>query len=113
MKTLYEQWMRSCECAGIEPFGIHTAAKLAATMVVYTPSEEFTHNTKAMSDAAYIQRRYKLEGTLSPDANFVNLLRVYIKDLEANTMMKDNGSYAPAEWARQLYLERYGIKVLV
>lgn len=113
MQTLYEQWILACESGGIPPFGIHTAAKIAATMLVYTPSEEFTHNPKAMADAAYIQRRYRLEGSETPDAEFARLLRVYVKDLEAKTTMKENGAYKPADWATEMYRDRYGIKILV
>lgn len=82
-------------------------------MLVYTPSEEFTHNPKAMADAAYIQRRYRLEGSETPDAEFARLLRVYVKDLEAKTTMKENGAYKPADWATEMYRDRYGIKILV
>lgn len=113
MPTLYEQWIHSCEMANIEPFSIDTAARLSAIAYVYTPSEEFTHNPKAMADMGYISRRYRLYGGEVPDSEFTALLRGYVKDLEANTMQIDAFQCKPADWAVQMYKERYNIKVLV
>lgn len=112
---IYEQWLQSCLDAGISAISTDTCARVAAIMLVHTPSEVFTHNAKAVAEAKYIQKRFQLYGTGTPPPDFVRLLRGYVQELKeyAKEYKREDNMPPSCQWAVDLFKERYNIEVFV
>ena len=78
------------------------------------------YNDKYLQDIHHIQQMYHVEGGESPDAELVELIQQYVKELEQYRDEHDNDknesgavfqNKAP-EWAHKLFNEKYGIKLI-
>lgn len=114
--SLYAQFSRALEGAGIHPVSDDTAARLLAIVYVYGGSMELGYNAKLMTDLRYAQRRAGLLGGETPDADLVKAMNGYIRDIESvlraapRTYLGINvETDAHPEWVRKFMLERYGI----
>ena len=81
-----------------------TCAILCAMLLVWGNCEEFTHNHRLVCELQYAQRRFHIEGSESPDADFVSLLRSYAGQLE---LMQQRENRVP-DHIDQMFQERYG-----
>lgn len=76
-------------------------------------------NPKLRQDIEYIQTRFGVMGGERPDADFVELLKEYVKELERYEKEHEDErvegvlctTHYP-QWAEQLFKERYGIKLI-
>lgn len=57
-------------------------AIICAMLVVHGNHEMFTHNHRLVTELAYAQKRFRVEGGESPDPHFAMLLKGYINGLE-------------------------------
>lgn len=99
------QWNESCKAAGLVSIGrLYAAQLLAVVYIIGGEREAFTHNEKLKTDIDYIQDVYKFQGGETPNQEVVELMKSYVKELEAND--KDY-----PQWATKLMQENYGIKL--
>ena len=117
MTTLREQWLRSFQQVGIKPIRTDTAARILAILYVHGgTSENFTHNRNLIEDAKYLQDEYHIHGTGIVDADFAELLKKYVKELEDYEKEHSKGAVGLEEicrvkcpqWLNKLLKERYG-----
>ena len=115
---LRDDWNMTCLAAGIPAITTETSAMLMAVLYVHGNNELMTHHKGFLADVRYIQLRYHLHGSGSPDADFVELLQKYVKELEA---ADDEPANSDSDalfhrniplWAKELYNRRYGIKLI-
>jgi len=113
-----DDWNMACLAAGIPAITTDTSARLMAVLYVHGNNEQMVFHKGFLADARYIQQRFRLYGTGVPDAEFVSLVQGYIKELEtfdATPQEDDNvavfNRHIP-EWARDLFNNRYGIKLI-
>jgi len=86
----------------IEPFSKDTAARIMAITYAYVGElESFTFSPSYNADRTYIQKRYHIDGGETPDPSFVEIFKVYAKELEGE----------PTDWAKRLVKERYGFSL--
>lgn len=117
MKSLKELWNGACLKAGIPAITTDTAARIMAVVYVHGNNEAFVYNKSFIADVEYIRKRFGLDGGEIPDEDFRLRLKKYIKKLEeCEETDEEKGdalfySHAP-EWARCLFKERYGIKII-
>lgn len=115
---LYRDWLGAFEAIGTPAISRDTAARILAVTYVHGNNEALTHNTKYLQDIRHIERMYHVEGCGVPDADFVMLIKQYISELEHYyDEHKDDPSDAlfqskAPEWAHNLFLERYDIKLI-
>lgn len=110
---LQRDWLEACEQAGIPAITTDTSARIMAIIYVHGGGEEeMVLNKKFINDVQYIQRRFKIQGGEVPRAEFVEVMRGYIKRLERYQKRneKSGGSCIP-EWAHKLMKDRYGMKL--
>ena len=98
------------------PFQIFSAAFLDTAAGFAFGLQE----TGSGQDIHHIQQMYHVEGGESPDAELVELIQQYVKELEQYRDEHDNDknesgavfqNKAP-EWAHKLFKEKYGIKLI-
>lgn len=117
MKNLKELWNNACLKAGIPAITTDTAARIMAVMYVHGNNEAFVYNQSFVADVDYIKKRFCLEGGKIPNGDFRLRLKRYINELEEHEEHEEEKgdalfySHAP-EWARCLFEERYGIKII-
>ena len=94
-----DDWNMTCLAAGIPAISTDTCARIMAVLYVH-------------------QLRFHLHGGGTPDADFVELLKEYVSELE-NADNKPINSDSDAlfyrnipTWAKELYNRRYGIKLI-
>lgn len=118
--TIYRQWLEACRQCDLPAITTDTAARLMAVLYEYGNNEGFTYNQRFLADKDYIQDRFGLRETMTPEPKFHNLLRQYVKELqdyqkEHKDDPKDDKnpfrSIAP-DWAPQLLKERYNMNFI-
>ena len=90
--------------AGIPIVSTETCAIICAMLLVWGNTEEFTHNHRLVCELQYAQRRFHIEGSESPDAEFAALLQSYVSQLE---LMQQRENRVP-DHIDALFQERYG-----
>ena len=114
-----DEWNMACLSAGIAAISTDTCAKIIAVLYVHGNNEYMTHHTTFLADLRYIQYRFHLHGTGTPNADFVELVQLYVKELEQyerDHKDEQNGSglfssHIPS-WAVDLFKSRYDIKLI-
>jgi hypothetical protein len=101
-----ERWAmyQSALQAGLPIVSRDVCAVICAMLLVWGNSEEFTHNHRLVCELQYAQKRFKIEGSESPDADFARLLQSYVSQLE---LMQQRENRVPDHIDR-LFQERYG-----
>lgn len=117
----YHQLLEACRQVDIPVISTDTAARLMAVLYEYGNNEGFTYNKRFLADMEYIQNCFHIHGSEAvDDAEFVGLVRKYIKELQEYQKAhkndeKDNAhpyrSLAP-DWAPELLKERYNMKFI-
>lgn len=117
---LYRDWLEAFAAIGTPAIGRDTAARILAVTYVHGNNEALVYNSKYLQDIHHIEKMYHVEGGESPDAEFVGLIQQYVKELEQYRDKHDNDTNesgavfqnkAP-DWARKLFMEKYGIKLI-
>lgn len=117
MSNLYSQWLDTCRLFEVPAISTDTAARIMAVLYEYGNNEGFTFNAKFLADKEYIEKRFHIYGTGVVDADFVMLLKGYIKELQDYQEAHKNDEYegsngfrpiAP-DWAPRLLKERYNM----
>lgn len=105
--------------AGLDIVPLDTAARVMAILCVWGNNENFVYSPKFNAEREYIQKRYHLEGGESPDIEFANTLRFYIKELEDyrdyHPVDWANGGHSTdcaPKWANDILMKRYGFKLM-
>ena len=120
METLKSMWHQCFLQVGIPSISIDTCARIFAVLHMYGNNEEFVYNKSFLEDVCYIQKRFKVRGGETPDAEFSELLKFYVKSIEEyeeahkDDDVKGEGlfrSHVP-QWALELFKERYNIKLI-
>ena len=117
---LYRDWLGAFAAIGTPAIGRDTAARILAVTYVHGNNEALVYNDKYLQDIHHIEKMYHVEGGDSPDADLVMLIKQYVSELEQYRDEHDNGvnesgavfqNKAP-EWARKMFMEKYGIKLI-
>lgn len=116
---LYKDWLGAFAAIGTPAIGRDTAARILAVTYVHGNNEALVYNDKYLQDIYHIQQMYHVEGGESPDAELVELIQQYVKELEQYRDDHANGptgeavfrNHAP-EWAHKLFMDRFGIKLI-
>ena len=117
---LYKDWLGAFASIGTPAISRDTAARILAVVYLHGNNEAFVYNRKFLSEIDHIKQMYHVDGGESPDAELVVLIRKYTRELEDyyqqnKDRQTDSGAvfHSPApEWARKLFMERYGIKII-
>ena len=114
-----QKMIGACLSAGIPWMSTDTSARVMAVLYVYGNNEYMTHCEAFLQDCKYIQTRFNVLGGESPDADFSFLLQKYINELEDyeeehKNERKTSGLFERhiPDWAKHLYMGRYGIKLI-
>ena len=81
-----------------------TCAIICAMFLVWGNCEQFTHNHRLVCELQYTQKRFKIEGSESPDPEFAALLQSYVGQLE---LMQQREDRVP-DHIDKMFQERYG-----
>ena len=117
---LYRDWLGAFAAIGTPAIGRDTAARILAVTYVHGNNEALVYNSKYLQDIDHIEKMYHVEGGESPDADLVMLIKQYVSELEQYRDEHDNDpnesgavfqNKAP-DWARKLFMEKYGIKLI-
>lgn len=117
---LYRDWLGAFAAIDTPDIGRDTAARILAVTYVHGNNEALVYNNKFLQDIRHIEMMYHVEGGESPDAELVMLIKQYVSELEQYRDEHDNDpnesgavfqNKAP-EWARKLFMEKYGIKLI-
>lgn len=117
---LYRDWLGAFAAVGTPAIGRDTAARILAVTYVHGNNEALVYNDKYLQDIHHIEKMYHVEGGKSPDTDLVMLIKQYVSELEQYRDEHDNDVYesgavfqnkAP-EWARKMFMEKYGIKLI-
>lgn len=117
---LYKDWLGAFASIDTPAISCDTAARILAVVYVHGNNEAFVYNKKFLSDVEHIKQMYHVDGGESPDARIVMLIKQYTKELEDYYQQhKDDKvegdaifhNHAP-EWAKKLFIERYGVKLI-
>lgn len=117
---LYRDWLGAFAAIGTPAIGRDTAARILAVTYVHGNNEAFVYNDKYLQDIHHIEKMYHVEGAESPDADLAMLIKQYVCELEQYRDEHDNDpnesgavfqNKAP-EWARKLFMDKYGIKLI-
>lgn len=104
MENLYREWLDAFESIGHKVIDPDTSARILAVVCVWGNNEFIVYNRRAVEDIRHIQRTYHIQGGETPDKEIVPLIRKYVKELESQKTIP--------EWAKNLFKERYDIKLL-
>lgn len=115
---LYGELLGAFASIGVPAIRKDTAARILAVVYVHGNNEALVYNQKFLAEIEHIKQSYKLDGGETPDEELAELIQTYVKELE---QYRDNhssetgeavfASHAP-EWAHELFMERYGIKLI-
>lgn len=120
MGNLYNDWLGAFASIGTPAISTDTAARILAVVYVHGNNEAFVYNQKFLSDVDHIKQMYHVDGGESPNPDIVVLIKQYVKELEDFYEEHKNDkndtdvifrNHAP-EWAKQLFMDRYGIKLI-
>lgn len=114
-----QKMINTCVSSGIPWMTTDTSARVFALLYVHGNNEYMTHCKAFLQDCKYIQERFNVLGGLSPNLDFTLLLQKYIKELEdyEDTHKEETTTsgvferHIP-EWAKTLFMERYGVKLI-
>lgn len=117
---LYRDWLGAFAAIDTPAIGRDTAARILAVTYVHGNNEALVYNDKYLQDIHHIEKIYHVEGGESPDADLVMLIKQYVSELEQYRDEHDNDSNESGvvfqnktpEWARKLFMEKYGIKLI-
>lgn len=117
---LYRDWLGAFAAIGTPAIGRDTAARILAVTYVHGNNEALVYNNKYLQDIHHIEKMYHVEGGESPDADLVMLIKQYISELEQYRDEHDNDPNESGAifqnktptWARNLFMEKYGIKLI-
>lgn len=117
---LYKDWLGVFASIGTPAISRDTAARILAVVYLHGNNEAFVLNKKFISEIEHIQEMYHVSGGESPDVELIELIKHYTKELEDYYQQhKDEPSESGAvfrspapEWARKLFMERFGIKLI-
>ena len=90
--------------AGLPIVNRETCAIICAMLLVWGNDERFTHHHRLVCELRYAQKRFRIEGSESPDADFTRLLQSYISQLE---LMQQREDRVP-DHIDAMFQERYG-----
>ena len=116
---LYQLWLKTCLQCEMPAISTDTAARIMAILYEYGNHEQLTHNLKFITDCEYIQERFGVRGSMSPDPGFCSSFRSHVKELQDyQTMCREDvinkshryGIQAP-DWVFRLLMERYDIRI--
>ncbi len=101
-----ERWAmyQSALDTGLPIVSRETCAIICAMLLVWGNCEEFTHNHRLVCELRYAQKRFKIEGSESPDPDFTRLLQSYVSQLE---LMQQREDRVP-DHIDAMFQERYG-----
>ena len=101
-----ERWAmyESALAVGLPIVSRETCAIICAMLLVWGNHEMFTHHHRLVCELRYAQKRFRIEGSESPDADFTRLLQSYVSQLE---LMQQRENRVP-EHIDNLFQERYG-----
>jgi hypothetical protein len=102
-------WNETCLNAGIPSISLDKAALTCAVLLEYGNNEAFTLNDKFLADIEYIQKRYRIFGAETPDAEFAEALKEYVTKI--NEFEKENGHDKRPEWAEKYFMKVYNIQI--
>lgn len=117
---IYRDWLEAFANIDTPAIGRDTAARILAVTYVHGNNEAFVYNDKYLQDIYHIEKMYKVEGGETPNDELTTLINKYVNELEQYRDENDNEpsecgavfqSKAP-EWARKLFEEKYGIKLI-
>ena len=105
-EKFYMGMLNDALAVGLPIISTDTAARLMAITYVYGGGNEtLVLSPKFQCDRKYIQKKFGIQGSEIPDADFVSTLRSYVKELE-------NSKVCP-QWVHDLMKRRYNIKLNV
>ena len=101
-----ERWAmyQSALDLGLPIVSTETCAIICAMLLVWGNTAEFTHNHRLVCELQYAQKRFKIEGSESPDLEFAALLQSYVSQLE---LMQQREDRVP-DHIDAMFQERYG-----
>lgn len=116
---LYKGWLGAFAAIGTPAIGRDTAARILAVTYVHGNNEALVMNKKYIQEVEHIQQMYHIHGAGTPDAEIIKLIKQYVKELEQYRDEHDNDpsgdavfkNHAP-DWAKELFSERYQIKLI-
>jgi hypothetical protein len=116
--NLYNELLGAFASIGVPAIRKDTAARILAVVYVHGNNEALVYNHKFIAEIEHIKASYGIDGGETPDAEITELIQLYVKELEQyrDEHSSDTGeavfaSHAP-EWARTLFMDRYGIKLI-
>ena len=119
MENLRKLWNEACLAAGIPAITKDTGARLMAVLYVHGNNEYMTHCQAFLDDLDYVRKRFKVEGGEIPDVEFTRLVKYYVWELqeyeeEHKGERTSSGLFERhiPNWAKDLFMERYGIKLI-
>jgi len=92
--------------AGLPIVDRETCAIICAMLLVWGNHEMFTHHHRLVCELRYAQRRFHVEGGVSPDSDFTAILQSYASQLQ---IMQDRESRVP-DHIDDLFQKRYGFR---
>lgn len=104
LNDLYKDWLGAFQAIGTPAIGRDTAARILAVTCVFGNNEALVYSKKYVAEIDHIKQMYHIDGGETPDGKIAPLIKEYVKELESD--------HQPTEWARQLFLSRYGIKLI-
>jgi hypothetical protein len=109
VENLRKVWNETCLNAGIPSISLDKAALTCAVLLEYGNNEAFTLNDKFLADIEYIQKRYRIFGAETPDAEFAEALKEYVTKI--NKFEKENGHDKRPDWAEKYFMKVYNIQI--
>ena len=94
----------SALAAGLPIASRDVCAIICAMLLVWGNHEMFTHHHRLVCELRYAQKRFKIEGSESPDPEFAAILQSYVSQLE---LMQQREDRVP-DHIDHLFQERYG-----
>jgi len=108
-ENLRKVWNDTCLAAGIDSISLGHAAITGAMLLIHGNHEAFTHNAKLVADLLYIQQRYHLQGSETPDSDYVAELQACVKEMEQYE--KEHGYNAIPPRMSLYFKQMYGIQI--
>ena len=99
-----EAMYNSALAAGLPIVSRDVCAIICAMLLVWGNEERFTHHHRLVCELRYAQKRFRIEGSESPDADFTRLLQSYVSQLE---LMQQREDRVP-DHIDAMFQERYG-----
>lgn len=116
--NLYGELLEAFASIGVPALRKDTAARILAVVYVHGNNEALVYNQKFLDEIEHIKHSYNVDGGETPDEEVAELIQTYVKELEqyrdahsSETGESVFASHAP-EWAHELFMERYGIKLI-